>query len=212
MPTGKLSKKRANPIRRAYEYIRRILIPPEIRKQRVWPTEIIFFHTFLIVIPSITGWIVGITRDGWIWHISFITISLSAYWWIAIKWRRTGKLDSWWQDQVLSEPKNRFSSGVIIILFSTLHILIVFFAVFLAFANLLYKFELGKGVNNWEEALYMSLSSAGLKGYDPFVPQTTIGRMLSAINSFLGLVFTALWVAIFMKAFDAIFIFRQKKI
>jgi hypothetical protein len=212
MSTHKLSERTGKHIRKAYEYVKQVLIPAEIRRHRVIPTEIIFFHTFLLVLPTIAGLIIGINWDGWIYHLSFMAASLIAYWTIAITLRRTGKLDRWWQDQVLSKPKNRFSSGVIIILLSTLHVLIVFFAVFLIFADLLYKVESGKGVHNWEEALYMSLSSAGLKGYDPFVPQTNTGRMLCAINSFLGLVFTALWVAIFMKAFDAIFIFRQKKV
>jgi len=77
-------------------------------------------------------------------------------------------------------------------------------------ANLIYRFELDEGVKTWEESLFMSIASVGIKGFDQFVPQTNAGRFLCAVNSLFGLVFTALWVAIFMKSFDAVFRFKQE--
>jgi hypothetical protein len=169
----------------------------------VWPTEIIFFH--LLVVGGVLGTALSarVGVSGLRYNLFFVVFSVVIYWVVRQKLRKSNRLKRWWQNQVRSPGRSRFSAGVAIILLDTLHILLAFCALFFIVANLIYWFEFA-GSKPWQSAFLFSVSSAGLSGPD-FTPLTNSGRLLAAASSLLGLVFTALWVAVFTKSFDTIF-------
>lgn len=170
----------------------------------VLPSEIILFHLLVVLGVLGTAGAAHVGPAGFRDNLVFVLISLALYWSIRLLLRKPNYLRKWWEDQVRTAPKKRFSAGVAIILLDSLHLLLSFFALFFIVANLLYGLEFSDP-QKWRLALSTSLGSVGFQSAAQYSPVTDLGRLLLAGNSLLGLVFTALWVAVFTKAFDAVF-------
>ena len=175
--------------------------------QRVIPTELLSFHGSLMLLLASAG-VCRITRDGWICNIVFVCLSLVWYWVSLAYLRRSGRLLAWWNTQVLDRTKARFSAGVIIQFFDTLHLLIFFLVILLMIANTVYALETADGVS-WSAACSASFAAASIGG-SSFEANRTATTLCLAIAALIGLVVTALWVTIFMRAFDAVFKLHEK--
>jgi hypothetical protein len=175
----------------------------------VLPTEIMFFHIGLIfvmwslILIFLFPVSVRLNCREWFSIQYYVIWSSLIYWFIRIFLRR-GKLENWWKDQVLSKEKSRISSGVGIILLDTLHILIFLFSLLLTSSNLLFLSEDNK---SWSHTVYVGVVGK----ISDLSLQTGFGLFFSMLNSFIWLIFTALWVAIWMKAFEAVFQFFKNE-
>jgi hypothetical protein len=176
----------------------------------VIPTEIIGFHGGFVGLLVLTA-IVRPPLSAWRVTLWYVGVSIILYWSVLVFLRWPQRLTRWWFAQVTNRSKARFSTGVLIVFVSTLNLFLLFGALVIASAHVLFFIEQASS-HTWDYAFCISLSAMGIKGYDQFLPTTDVGPVVCALVSLLGLVFTALWVTVFMKAFDAIFQFRRNEL
>jgi hypothetical protein len=172
---------------------------------RVVPTEALAFHCALIGL-LVSGLICFIDSAGWYGNLIFVVVAIACYWVVLIYLRRPGRLKAWWRGQVLDRSKARFSVGVIVQFLDTLHLLLFFVTLLAIIANFIFSAQSDRSVS-WVEALSATLSAASLGGFPSITPSSFSTALLLALASVIGLVATALWIAIFMRAFDAVFRF-----
>jgi len=177
-----------------------------LKRFQVWPTEVLFFHLspFLVFVSACCA---RLTILEWFYITLYIFFSVLSYWIISIHLKRKGRLEAWWREHVLSERRKRVSVGIVIIFLDTFHMLVFLSGLLLVSSNILFIVERSKGVATWGDALYLTLISAGISGFSDLIPRTIAGRFLCVLDSFLGMILIAFWVAIFMKAFEVVFRF-----
>lgn len=173
---------------------------------KVIPTETIGFHAALLSL-LLSGYLCHIDWMGWIAIAAFLAIALACYWVVLLSLRRPRRLVRWWHTQVADRSRARFSAGIVIQFLDTLHVLLFFIAVLLVIANLVFALE-GRGGVTWLQAFSSTFEAASIKGLSTLTPKSGFTQLLLGSASLLGLVITALWVTIFMRAFDAVFQFR----
>jgi hypothetical protein len=174
---------------------------------KIIPTETIGFHLSVVTLFA-CAYACHVDRIGWYVTTGFAILALVCYWVVLVVFRRTGRLVRWWRAQVTGRSRARFSVGIVVSFLNTLHILLFFAGMLLVIAHLVFAFERTAGMS-WSNAFSSTFEAASIKGFSAFIPTTLITRVLLAVASLLGLVLTALWVTIFMRAFDAVFKFRD---
>jgi hypothetical protein len=199
--------------------VRRLTRASGLRLREWWgnvviPTEILFVHASVVGYPVVTGLAVGLGKEEWEYVLGFCGCALLLYWTLRLLVRKPGRasqLERWWLKQVEYGPKTRFSSAVLIILASSAHLFFALAALFVGNANLLYRYERGDELVSWLQAMYASLALASLGFLTEFEPRSSVGNLVSILNAFSGIVFAALWAAIFVTAFEAIFLVRFRR-
>jgi hypothetical protein len=177
-----------------------------LRHFQVLPTETIFFHASLLA-AILSGLCAALGCAEWIWITIYAFSSLLIYWSIMVFFRKSGRLEAWWRDHVLSRERKRVSVGVVVILLDMIHVLNFFLSLLLTSSNILFIVERGKGVSNWRDAVYLTLMSAGISGFGNLTPRTITGHFLCILDSFIGMILIAFWVIVFEKAAEIVFRF-----
>jgi hypothetical protein len=172
----------------------------------IWPSEAILVLLSL-VLAGYSSVIVGVSFE-WLVSIGvYVGISTFLYLYILRRLRRSGKLESMWHAQVIMKEKQRVSAGAMIMLLRTFHILIFLVSLLIISTNFLYVFE-GTHALRWTQALCLTIKSTGIGvSCSAELPTDLISRLLSVGDILIGLILLSFWVTIFMKTFDAVFLF-----
>lgn len=176
--------------------------PPSTASPKVLPTEMIGFHAVILMVP-LSAYLCDVGRTGWICNIVFVFLAIASYWLVLLRFRRPRILLSLWQTQVLDRTKSRFSVGVIVQLADALHMLMFFASMLLIITNLIYRVE--RPIWTWSSSLSATLAAASVRGLTAQPAFHALTPILFSVAWLVGVVVTALWVAIFMRSFNAVF-------
>lgn len=136
----------------------------------------------------------------------YTLISLSGYWIIYFSLRKSGFIQKIFKEEVENEKKERISTGVFLSFLDEFHIFASFGSIFVILANVFHKYGVNGSISYWSSLYYISLTSHLLSGFDvpSNPPISALGQILCGASSVLGLIFEALIVTAFFRAYQKV--------
>lgn len=177
------------------------------RKRLILPTKHLIFHAWIIVFGGATcGWVsTNTNKIPALATAAYIILSIALYWLIELVVAPRMALPKLWRAHVVDPRVNRISIAILVRIIELGYVLLMFFGWFLFAGNIIFKLTGSEASQMWADSVLHIVQSAGIHTNRTFHASGVTGVILTVLSSFAGLVFAALWVAIFMSDFSIIF-------
>jgi hypothetical protein len=180
-------------------------------KKNIFPTEALWIKAFILLL-IISALLVKLSPFERSLILLYVIFSLLLYK-VGVFIKKSNFLKSIFKNHVLQADKNRLAVAVGVIFLDVLHMLNFLFTLLMISSIWIFNFEQGISVKSWwPEAVRLSAITAGITWLGNLVPKTKGGYILSFCNFFIGLIFIALWIAIWSKAFVIVFRYLKDKV
>lgn len=174
-------------------------------KKRVLPTEAIIFHVFILFVAMSIIFIRRSSPIPMLCTFGYTIFSVIVYWLVTIKFKRTKVLEKWWTEHVIDPRVNRISVAIIIYTLDLSHVFLLFGGLYILIGNVLFYLNNHTSTLQWLQAITYAVQCAGIQTNREYLAPGIMGVMLTIFSSLTGLVFVAVWVAVFMSAFEIVF-------
>lgn len=175
--------------------------------RKILPTKHLLFHAWMIVFGGATcAWVsTNNNKMPALVTFAYVILSVALYWLNELVVIPGMALPRLWKAHVVDPRVNRISIAIFVRIIELGYVLLMFFGWFLFAGSILFQLTGSDSSRTWVNSVLHIVHSAGIQTNRTFYASGDIGVLLTVLSSFAGLIFAALWVAIFMSDFSIIF-------